>query len=133
MRAAMASQRAMVSSKKRWCVDAEPKAIPGRFTCAYSRNIQSKSAIAASARKGMIALCLLMGRSAQQALELDRGVGLVVAVLHDDRSIEREPPLGSFALGDRARSGYNDRVLRNDERLVLRRADHLLADQVEHG
>ena len=64
-------------------------------------------------------------------LEFDGRIRLFVAILHDHRRVERYAPLGGFAFGHSSRTGHHDGVLRNDERLVLRRADYLPADKRE--
>src|SRR5436190_3464895 len=69
-------------------------------------------------------------RSPDPGLELGPRVGARIAVLHDDRRREREPPLGSPAAGDGARARDDDGVRRDDERPIRRRFDDLAADQI---
>src|SRR5690242_9637768 len=68
--------------------------------------------------------------SSQQILELDGALGLLVAILHDHRSIKRESPFGGFAFGYGARTGNDDRIFGNDQRMLRGGAIHLFAYDV---
>ena len=61
--------------------------------------------------------------SPQHVLQLHSAIGLFVAILHDHRRVQRQAPLGGFALGDRARARHHHRALRNAQRLALRWRD----------
>ena len=50
------------------------------------------------------------GESAEQVFEGGGEVGLLVAVLDDDGSVDGEAPLGGFAFGDGARAGQGARL-----------------------
>src|SRR5207247_1348184 len=54
--------------------------------------------------------------SAEQFLEARRLIGLLVAVLDDDRSVEREAQFLASTLGDGARAGHDDGPRGNHER-----------------
>ena len=55
-------------------------------------------------------------------LELRARVGARVAILHDHRRGQRQPPLGALADGHRARAGHHDRAFGNHQRLIGGRA-----------
>src|SRR3972149_12021874 len=68
--------------------------------------------------------------SAQQIFELGAQIGLFVAVLHDDRRIERQTPLFAASVRDWTRAGYHHGLLGNHQRLLAFRAVNLAAHQV---
>src|ERR1044072_214344 len=58
--------------------------------------------------------------STQVVFHLHGAVGLLVAVLDDDRRVEREVPLAAAFGRHRARAGHDDRARGNLKRALLR-------------
>src|SRR5258706_2203433 len=52
----------------------------------------------------------------QDLFQLDRLVGLLVAIFHDHRRVDGDPPLRSLAPLDRARTGHHHRAFRDHQR-----------------
>ena len=58
-------------------------------------------------------------RLAEEVFELGAGAGFGVAVFDDYGAGERESPLFAGGMRDGARAGDDDRILRDDQRLVV--------------
>ena len=56
---------------------------------------------------------------AEEIFELDAGAGFGVAIFDDDSGLERKTVLLAGSSRDGARTRNNDRVFRNDKRLVI--------------
>src|SRR5947207_6088658 len=116
---------------------------PSPASCRASQSPASASrpvveSILMSARANAIAstaLFILLSHSAEGLpypfLEHGPGVGLFIAILHDNGGGDREPPLLALAGRDRPRARDDDRPLRNDQRPAVRFDDAAVRHVVE--
>src|SRR5947209_11936288 len=113
---------------------ARPEAIPVEL--ALRRNVLSpkvlRPLLRAAGRPGESGVAQENVSSAQPIFQLNRALCFIVAVLHDDWGVNREPPFSGLALLDGPRTGHDHCIFRNYERLVGVGSVDLLAHNVIH-
>src|SRR5437764_4550169 len=98
---------------------ARPEAMPAEL--ALRCNVLSpkvlRPLLQAAGRPGESGVAQENISSTQPIFQLNRALCFIVAVLHDDWSVDREPPFSGLALLDGPRTGHDYCILRNHERL----------------